>query len=120
MNLSKLKPCLVAVGLAFVLITVVYGALWLYKREHDNMGEQAIHRMIPLLEEYRLRKGSYPERIELPRPGDQAGTTIPRFLLSPELHYDIVKGGYRLRFHQFPLGPFNGYDSRSREWFSEE
>ena len=120
MNKSRLKRYPVALGVTILLVAGAYGCLWLYKREHDNTAMQAIHRMIPLLEDYRHRTGSYPERMDLLPEGDRARKRILTFFSPPELHYDTLRGGYRIRFYQFPLGPFQGYDSRSRQWFCEE
>lgn len=116
----KLGKYLVVPALLIVLLFAGYGSLWLYKSEHDETAAHAIRSLIPLLEGYHLRTGSYPERIDLLPSSDRPRKRILKVFSPPELHYDTVEDGFRIRFHQFPLGPFEGYDSRSQEWFCEE
>ena len=113
--MSNVRKSLIGCGLMVLLLGGGWGFLALYKIEHDNAAEQTIRRLIPMLEAYRSRTGTYPKRIELLPHMDKALKVY-----APELTYLNPGNGYRLRFYQFPLGPFQGYDSRTREWFFEE
>lgn len=97
-----------------------YWSLLFYKEAHDEAAIREINKIIPILDAYRQQKGTYPGRLE--RVPEIQTIDENEFLLfsAPDLWYAADADGYRIYFYHWPLGPFSGYDSKSRDWYAEE
>ncbi len=77
-----------------------------------------INMTIPLIEAYQKEHGALPSSLNdlssLPK-------LRPLGIFSPPaLNYRRTDASYRIDYHQFPLGPFHGYNSAARDWTCEE
>jgi len=90
-----------------------------YKKQHDTIAEDMIRQAIRIVNDYQLSTGHYPNTLEDLPNFQEIQQKILVIFPTPEINYDLINGNYRIYYHKFPLGPFYGYDSKTKSWYTE-
>ena len=105
-----------------VLLSAMTWYLLIYICNKKNeLTEKHISSLITLLEDYYHENEKYPENIKvISEYNNIIQTKVLLFFSGPKIKYQLISGGFKIYYHEAPFGPFYGYDSTEKEWYSEE
>jgi len=122
----KLPNGIVIKIIALILIILVvlafawYGFLYICNKKNEAT-EKQISNLISLLEDYYYHNKNYPDNIEIISEGNNISSTkVLLFFSTPTIRYQMSRDGFKIYYREAPFGPFYGYDSTKKEWYSEE
>ena len=106
-----------------ILAVGVWLSFGLICKNANEAAEQNATQLIFLIDEYYQTNGFYPETITLLLTEDIGSRKKIFGVISvPEIRYEFEseKTGYKLFYHEFPIGPFHVYSKKETKWHYEE
>ncbi len=103
------------IGLVF-LVALCAGAgtgLLAFRNAHAQMGDQAIAKLIPIIEQVHQANGAYPTTLKFKT--EKVWGIFP----GPELQYRSDGADCDIYYAQWPLGTHHGFRCVKQEWYSE-
>ena len=115
---ARMATYAVVVGAALILC--LYALLHMYRQSHDSQSEQFIKEAMSAIDTFHSSTSRYPETLDDLPALQSRDKRIMVLFPAPKIYYYKTNHSYRIEYHQFPLGPFHGYDKENGEWYYRE
>ncbi len=110
--MGKIARTIALVFLVALCAAAVTGML-AFRKAHAEIGDQAIAKLIPLIEEVRRADGAYPTTLKFKT--EKVWGRFP----GPALQYHSDGTDCDIYYAQWPLGTHHGFRCSTQAWYSE-
>lgn len=114
LNMLPIRRTAIIIALTVLAIFGGYKILGAYKSAHDRKAQEEAVLAMAVVEEVKSKSGSYPSKFD-PPPSRMWG-----ILPGPEVTYHFDGANCVIYYNEWPLGPHNVLDCKTKEWRWED